>query len=261
MLEGTRSGLRALRHLLDHPRLMTAATAATGSAGRHIVPGRQAKGAALLASSEPDGAALLGLLAEYGIPVPRAIVVADLDGALAAGVEIGYPVVLKTGAAGATHKSDVGGVITGIADAGQLAAGYADLAGRLGPSALVCQHVPAGVELALGIVTDPQLGPLIVVAAGGVLVELLTDRVVALPPVSDQMAADLLSTLRVRTLLAGARGAPPVDLGAVCRAICGLSDLAIELGGRIGALDVNPLICGPSGVVAVDALAIPRRSV
>ncbi|MGB6454871.1 MAG: acetate--CoA ligase family protein, partial [Streptosporangiaceae bacterium] len=260
VLEGTRSGLLALRHLLDHPRLMAAVTAETLAPARHVVPDRQARGAALLASLGSAGSALLGLLTCYGIAVPRAEDVDDLDAALAAAADIGYPVVLKTGAAGTAHKSDVGGVLTGIADAGQLAAGYADLAGRLGPSAQVCQQVPAGVELALGIVTDPQLGPLIVVGAGGVLVELLTDRVVALPPVSDRMAADLLSALRVHALLTGARGMPSADLGAVCDAIRGLSDLAIELGDRIDALDINPLICGPSGAVAVDALLIPRQA-
>jgi acetate---CoA ligase (ADP-forming) len=258
VLEGTRSGLLALRHLLDHPRLITAARAA--ATVRAVVPDRQARGVALLSNGAPDGAALLGLLAEYGIPVPRAVLVADLDGALAAAADIGYPVVLKTGSPGAAHKSDVGGVLTGIVDAGQLAAGYADLAGRLGPSALVCQQVLAGVELALGIVTDPQLGPLIVLGAGGVLVELLADRVVVLPPVADQVIGDLLSTLRVSALLAGARGAPPADLPAVCSAVRGLSDLAIELGDQLDALDINPLICGPWGAVAVDALAIPRVS-
>ena len=74
--------------------------------------------------------------------------------------------------------------LLGVGDAAALTAAYRDLAGRLGPRVLVCQTVPAGPELALGIVRDPELGPLIVVGAGGVLVELLADRAVALPPVS-----------------------------------------------------------------------------
>jgi acetate---CoA ligase (ADP-forming) len=123
---------------------------------------------------------------------------------------------------------------------------------------LVCQTVQPGAELALGIVTDPELGPLIVVGAGGVLVELLADRAVALPPVGPAQAADLVSGLRAARLLAGVRGAPPADMGAVIRAICGLSELAVELGDQIDALDVNPLICGPRGAVAVDALAVTR---
>jgi hypothetical protein len=132
------------------------------------------------------------------------------------------------------------------------------MAGRLGPRALICQTVPPGVELALGLARDPELGPLFVVGAGGVLVELLTDRAVALPPVDPRGARELIDGLRVRALLAGVRGAAPASLDAVLAAIAGLSQLAVELGDELEALDVNPLICGPDGAVAVDALAIPR---
>jgi acetate---CoA ligase (ADP-forming) len=166
--------------------------------------------------------------------------------------------VLKTEEPAIAHKSDVGGVLLGISDAAALTAAYRDLAGRLGPQVLVCQSVPAGVELALGIVTDPALGPLVVVGAGGVLVELLADRVVALPPVTAETAAELIQGLRVAKLLAGARGTEPSDLGAVARAIAAMSDLAIELGDQLEALDINPLICGPAGAIAVDALLVPR---
>jgi succinyl-CoA synthetase beta subunit len=149
-------------------------------------------------------------------------------------------------------------VVLGIRDPAELAAAYTDMATRLGPRVLVCETVPAGIELALGVVTDKELGPLIVVGAGGVLVELLADRAVALPPVAPAQAADLVSGLRVARLLAGVRGTPPADLGAVTRAVCGLSELAIELGDQLEALDINPLICGPDGAIAVDILTIPR---
>jgi acetate---CoA ligase (ADP-forming) len=86
---------------------------------------------------------------------------------------------------------------------------------------------------------------------------LLADRVVALPPVSATAAAELVQELRVAKLLAGARGMQPADFAAVTRAIEGLSALALELGDQLAALDINPLICGPHGAVAVDALAIP----
>jgi acetate---CoA ligase (ADP-forming) len=265
VLEGTRSGLLALRHLLAHTRRADMAGEsdepdAAGAPGSAAVrPDRQARGTALLARGEACGAALLELLAEYGIDVARARPAADLPTALAAADDIGYPVVLKTDAPRVLHKSDVGGVLLGIANAAELAAAYADLACRLGPRVLVSQAVPAGVELALGIVADPQLGPLVVVGAGGVLVELLSDRAVALPPVSTALAAELLADLRIRALLSGVRGAPPADIDAVIRAIRSLSALALELGDQLAALDINPLICGPHGAIAVDALAIPRR--
>jgi acyl-CoA synthetase (NDP forming) len=256
VLEGARTGLLALRHLLDHARLPGAAGLAGGAAV--IDAARQQRARERLAAGLTSGAPLLSLLGEYGIGAVAAESVSDAAGALAAAAAIGYPVVLKTDEPAIAHKSDVGGVLLGIADAGELAAGYADLAGRLGPRALVCQTAPAGIELALGITRDPGLGPLLVIGAGGVLVELLADRVVALPPADEAQAAELLAGLKVSKLLAGARGMPPVALGPVLRAITGLSQLACELGDDLAALDVNPLICGPDGAVAVDALAIRR---
>ncbi len=253
VLEGTRSGLVALRHLLAHARPLEPL------AGSPVAPERQARGRELIASGQASGARLASLLAEYGISTARTLAAASLDAVLAAAEQVGYPVVLKTSEPEILHKSDVGGVVLGITDAGQLAAAYRDLAARLGPTALVCQTVPAGTELALGLVTDPELGTLVVIGAGGILVELLADRVVALPPVSVAQAGELLAGLRVSNLLAGARGAKAADLGSVARAVAGLSELAAELGADLEALDINPLICGPAGAVAADALAIPRR--
>jgi acetate---CoA ligase (ADP-forming) len=258
VLEGTRPGLLALAHLLDHARWRARASRPDEAGLTRPDVGRRLRSAALLSGGQASGAPLLDLLAEYGIGVARAVPVTDAAAALAAAGSIGYPVVLKTDEPAILHKSDVGGVVLGITTASQLAAAYAGLAARLGPRALVCLSVPAGVELALGIVRDPELGPLIVVGAGGVLVELLADRVVALPPVTAAVARELLAELRVRRLLAGVRGAAPADIESVVEAIIALSALAVDLGDDLEALDVNPLICGPAGAIAVDALAIPR---
>ena len=146
--------------------------------------------------------------AEYGIAAARAEPAGELAAALAAASSIGYPVVLKTDEPAIAHKSDAGGVLLGIGGPAELTAGYADLAARLGPRVLVCQAIPPGPELSLGLVRDPGLGPLLVIGAGGMLVELLADRVVALPPVDARLAGELLDGLRVSKLLAGVRGAP-----------------------------------------------------
>ncbi len=253
VLEGTRSGLLALKHLLAHGRRQAARPdrAEPGAADR------RERAARPVASGAAQGAGLLELLPEYGIAVARVLPAADEAGALAAAERIGYPVVLKTDDPQIAHKSDVGGVVLGVGDPAALAAAYRDLA-RLGPRVLICQTIPAGTELALGIVRDPELGPLIVVGAGGVLVELLADRAVALPPVAADEAAGLVAGLRIARLLDGARGARPADQGAVARAVAGLSQLALDLGDQLEALDINPLICGPDGAIAVDVLAIPR---
>jgi acyl-CoA synthetase (NDP forming) len=259
VLEGLRTGLLALRHLLDHAARSTAAVvpaqAAPADAG--AARSRRGRGAALLAAGITSGPPLLALLAEYGITTAAAVAAGDQGGVLAAAESIGYPVVLKTADPAIAHKSDVHGVILGIPGPAELARAYADLSARLGPRVLICQNVPAGTELAVGIAPDPDLGPLIVVGAGGVLVELLADRAVALPPVDERTAGQMIGELRVHSLLSGIRGAPPADLAAVARAVTSVSALAVDLGDRLLALDVNPLICGPDGVVAVDALAVP----
>ncbi len=93
--------------------------------------------------------------------------------------------------------------------------------------------------------------------AGGVLVEILEDRRFGLPPLDETRALNLLGGLRARRVLDGARGAPPADAIAVARALVALSRLALDLGDVLAALDVNPLIAGPEGCVAVDALVVP----
>jgi hypothetical protein len=114
------------------------------------------------------------------------------------------------------------------------------------------------VELALGIVHDAQFGALVMVAAGGVLVELLKDRRLGMPPLDGPRARRLVDGLASRSLLDGLRGAPPSDVDSVVQAVVALSALAQDLGTHIAALDANPLIAGPDGCVAVDALVIPR---
>jgi hypothetical protein len=97
----------------------------------------------------------------------------------------------------------------------------------------------------------------VMVAAGGVLIETLGDRRLALPPLDEVRAAKLIDRLDARPLLDGVRGAPPVDVNALSRALSRLSLLARDLGDLIGAIDVNPVIVGPHGCVAVDALVEP----
>ena len=128
------------------------------------------------------------------------------------------------------------------------------MSSRLGPTVTVQEMVEPGVEMALGVVHDPQFGPLVMVAAGGVLIETLGDRRLALPPLDEARASKLIDRLDVRPLLDGVRGAPPADVNSLARALSRLSLLAQDLGDLIDALDVNPVIVGSRGCVAVDAL-------
>ena len=258
VLEGTRSGLLALRHLLDHSEPAEMGTAPPPAADP---PGDTARRWRETLARHPgvlSGAVLFDLLRDYGIPAVRVRPAATRAAALAAAAAIGYPIVLKTDEPGIAHKSDVGGVRLGLGDPGAAGAAYDDLAACLGPRVLVCETASPGAELALGVVRDAALGPLLVISAGGVLIEILAERAVLLAPVTRSAAVAALGRLRLAAVLAGTRGQPPADLGAIADAITGLSRLACDLGDALDALDINPLICGPSGAIAADALLVPR---
>ena len=167
---------------------------------------------------------------------------------------------LKTAMPGIQHKSDVGGVALGLADAAALGAAYDDLAGRLGPRCLVAPMAPKGVELALGVIIDQQFGPLVMAGAGGALVEHLDDTRCAVAPMGEADARRLLGRLRLRRLLDGARGAAAADIDALASVIARLSVLAASLADCLGELDANPVIAGPKGCIAVDALVVPARN-
>jgi succinyl-CoA synthetase beta subunit len=196
------------------------------------------------------------VLAGYGIPVPAFEVVSDESALFAAAGRIGYPLVLKT-AASIAHKTDVDGVLVGIQDEARLGADYRDLSARLGPDVVVAEQIASGVEIAVGMVTDPQFGPVVIVSAGGRLIELVGDRVALLPPIDASAARRALDRLRIRPLLDGFRGGPPADIERLVDVIVRFSELAIDAAGQINAIDVNPVIAGPSRSVAVDALMTP----
>jgi hypothetical protein len=184
--------------------------------------------------------------------------VASRDEALEAAAAIGFPVALKT-AAGHAHKSDVGGVHLRLADPASVAVAYDDLAARLGSAVLVAAMVPLGVEIGVGAIVDPSFGPLVVVSAGGTLIEILDDKVAALAPFSADEARRMVEELRIARLIAGARGRPPADTGALADAIARFSVLASCLADVLAEADVNPIIAGPDGALAVDALLIARK--
>lgn len=263
VLESTRTGLLALRHLLAHARLAHA-PADTLLAGRADAPAgpapRRDRWVARLEAGPLGGADLFDLLRDYGIPAVAVRSAVTRDEALAAADAIGYPVALKTGRPDIAHKSDVGGVRLGIAGPGALAAAYDDLSVRLGPEMLVCAMARPSQELILGMARDPALGPLIVVGAGGILTEHLAERSVALPPLTHESASALLDGQRFAKILAGVRGQPPCDIDAVISAIAAFSVLVADLGEHLDGFDINPLICSPSGVLAVDALAAPAAA-
>ncbi len=237
--------------------------------------GRQARSAAAIApnpamvhiwrdvlasASTIDERAGLDLLSAFGVPAIGSEIHNDWEGLRAFALAFGYPVALKTAAIGIDHKSDRGGVVLNIADEPALHAAYDDLRSRLGPRVIVQPMAPAGIELAFGCVRDPDFGPLVMVSAGGTLVEYFADRQFALAPFGQDKALALIEKLAISRLLEGVRGKPAADKAAAAKALCAFSGMCAALAGNLAEVDVNPLIVSPSGALAVDALIIPARA-
>ncbi len=194
-------------------------------------------------------------LAAYGVPVPRSRRVNVIE-AVATADAIGYPVVMKAADEGLAHKSEVGGVLLNIRTPEEATAAAARL-GKLSRTLLVDQMIVDGVaEILVGVIVDAHFGLTLVLGAGGVLTELLTDSVSLLPPYTHQTVLKALQRLRVYRLLGGYRGKPAGDVPALLDAILAVARYAQDQLAVLVELDVNPIIVRPvgAGVVAVDAL-------
>lgn len=202
------------------------------------------------------------LLAGFGIAVPKSVVVQDAAQATAACAGLELPLVLKVMSPDILHKSDVGGVRTGLKTAAEievaiLAMMAADpIANSRIDGFLLEEMAPAGQEIVVGGVRDPQFGPLIMVGLGGVLVEVLGDVAFRICPITRLDAEEMLDELKGAPLFKGARGRKPVSRAAIV-------EVLLKVGGERGLLmthaadiqeaDINPLIVSEHGAVAVDA--------
>ena len=203
---------------------------------------------------DPEVAA--DVLRAYGIDCLASRLVTGADEAADAALELGLPVALKASGPGLVHKSDVGGVRLDLATADAVRGAFEQMQDRLGPvmtAALVqpMAHRTDRVELAAGVVVDDTVGPLVLVGAGGIYTDVLADRALRLLPLTVERAREQVLSLRCAPMLTGARGRPAADLAAVADTLVRLAVLAADLP-EIVELDVNPLLAGPTGVVAVD---------
>ena len=156
--------------------------------------------------AQPNERETLDLLGRFGVPIVRSEAAETCAEALAAAGRIGYPVVLKTATEDIAHKSDYDGVRLELRDEAMLRVAYDDLSSRLGARVIIQTMVGKGVELAMGCVRDPDFGPLIMISAGGTLIELLADRQFALAPFDEQKALAMIESLVVAKVLNGIRG-------------------------------------------------------
>jgi acetyl coenzyme A synthetase (ADP forming)-like protein len=216
---------------------------------------REAAEAVVREALEDDGDGWLDpgrtrrLLEAYGIPLVAERVVETPEAAVEAAHELGFPVVLKTAAPGA-HKTEQGGIALNLADEAAVLAA----AERIGGPLLVQPFVRDGAELLAGAVEDPVFGPLVAFGPGGVLAELIGEAQFRLAPLSDRDAEELVRSGKAGRLVAGFRGTPAADEGALVDLLLRLSLLAHDIP-ELAELDLNPVIALPTGCLAVDARA------
>lgn len=250
LLRGTRNALLAARHVFAYRDFL-----AQPKASAPPLPDVSHWRERLLAGprmSEGDG---LHMLADFGIASPKTAAVFKAGDIPAALASLQFPVVLKT-AEDIAHKSDMGGVILHLANPEAANQAYAEMVRKLGPKALFMEMAPKGAELAMGALWDTNFGPIVLISAGGILIEVLDDRIAALAPFDETEAMRLLRTLRCHKLLIGARGQPCANLDDLARQIASFSTMVAALGDAYSEIDVNPLICGESGAMAVDCLVV-----
>ena len=246
LMDGTEEGLKAVRHLL-----------AQRDRVRTLRP--EPRWAELPDLGEGEAAGL-ALLSAAGLDTPAHGVARDLQTALAVAEGVGYPVALKTAVPGIAHKTDVGGVVLNVPDKAALRAAYHDMSARLGPEVLIAGMVTGGAEWSLGVINDPDFGPAVMIAPGGVMIELLPERAVLMAPFAPETAKQAILSLRASRVLTGYRGGAALAVEALAQAAAKLSELAHGARALFDEMDVNPVIVTRDRAVAVDVLITPRKT-
>ena len=214
-----------------------------------------------------EGQAFEALLNAKGVTLPKCALVPSATEAAGAAAGIGFPVALKVVAPAFAHKTEIGGVLVGLGTAEAVAEGAAVLEARVRAvdaeaaiEGYLVQEMVSGVEMIVGCRDDAIYGPVVLLGAGGVHVELIDDVCLRLLPVDASDVSLMIGELKAAELLAGFRGAAPADTEALIRAVVGLGEIFLDHRHLLADLEVNPLIVGAKGggVAAVDVRPVRR---
>ena len=202
------------------------------------------------------------LLASFGVSVPKSLLVQDATEAAAACDKLRLPLVLKVASPDILHKSDAGGVKVGLGNAREVEEAVRAMMKRPAienariDGFLLEEMAPAGLEIVVGGLRDPQFGPLVMVGLGGIFVEVLADVSFRICPIARLDAEEMLDELKGAALFRGARGRNPVSREAVVDVLLkvgGEGGLLMTHGEDIAEADINPIIVSERAAVAVDA--------
>ncbi|MGD8840688.1 MAG: bifunctional acetate--CoA ligase family protein/GNAT family N-acetyltransferase, partial [Gammaproteobacteria bacterium] len=261
------SSVEAFAYLAAHYRNQQLLMQVPAPLARHSEP--DIEGARRIVQTAPSGKRTLlsateskALLQGFTIPVTESIVCADEEDILSAAESLGYPLAMKIHSRDITHKSDVGGIRLNIGNAEALREAYREMLAEVGRNApqaaiegvsLESMYVSAhGRELLIGVISDPVFGPAITFGAGGVEVEIMRDRAVAIPPLNRFLAEKMIQQTRVAGLLGNFRNMPAINMDALIEVLLRVSELVCELP-QIRSLDINPLLADEHGVKVLDA--------
>ena len=211
-----------------------------------------------------DAASARMVLEAAGIPVPAEAVVTGATEAAKAAEGMGFPVAMKIASPDFPHKSEAGLVRLAVNDVEATEAAYHELmaaATRADPSArvdgvLVQQMMGEGIEMIVGAVRDPVLGPAVMVGTGGIFAEVLRDTSVRPLPIDEDDVREMVRSLRCFPLLDGARGRPRADVEGLVGVVMAVARLAAGAGDGLAELDLNPVLVSPDGAVALDSLIV-----
>lgn len=256
--------------VFEDPARAVAAIAAMGRLGKAFAAGPESPPPVLPPFTPPtrplDEKEAKEFLAGLGFPIPPGVRAESAEEAAEAAARLGFPVALKVLSPDIPHKSDIGGVLLGLAGKEAVVAGVYTLEQRLrahAPAArrggvLVERMIGGGVECLMGLHHDPVFGPIAAFGLGGIFVEVFGDVVFRRCPFGLDAAKDMIHKSRGVRLLEGVRGRKPADIEALAALLARLSALGAALGERLVAIDLNPVFALPEGAVIGDALIVLR---
>lgn len=202
------------------------------------------------------------ILLQEGFPINPTGFGTNLEEVLAEVEKIGFPVVLKVSSQDIIHKSDIGGVVTGIRSVHDLKEQYEIMSQNITQKipnvqieGYIIEKMESGIELLVGSTLDPMFGPILAFGLGGIYVEVLKDVVFRLIPIEREDATEMLSEIKAAKILDGIRGQPPVNKKALVNLLMKTSNF-IDRHPEIEELDLNPVFATDRGVSVVDARII-----
>jgi len=193
------------------------------------------------------------LLAAAGFTVARYRWARDLQEALQAGSEIGYPVVGKVVSPAIIHKSDAGGVVLGIKTESGLRKVFKRFKKMAGFAGMIVEEAVSGIELIVGATADDQFGPVILFGIGGTGVEIYQDTSIRMAPITERDVTSMIRGLKAHRLIEGYRGSAPVPIDKLTDLLLTFSDFVMKMEGGFQSIDLNPVICSAAGCIIADA--------